>query len=81
MNQRLAQLGYCWQFMPLAMFTALGVMALRTASGMMRSGTKYYLDEISRPAQQAKGDDSVEWWYKKPAILTDTAAEVIGDCM
>ncbi|KAK8850769.1 isocitrate lyase [Kwoniella newhampshirensis] len=81
LNTKLAKLGYCWQFMPLAMFTALGVMAKRTAVGLVEGGVYNYLENVSRPASADKGADSVEWWYKKPAVLTDTAAEVIGDCL
>ncbi|ORY32903.1 isocitrate lyase [Naematelia encephala] len=81
LNQKIAEWGYCWQFMPLAMFTALGVAAKNTAVGLMQGGTNFYVENVSRPASKAGGKDSVEWWYKKPAILTDTAAEVIGDCM
>lgn len=81
LNNRLAKNGYCWQFMPLAMFTATAVKAKETAKGMMNGGTYYYLTHVSRPAYEEGGDDSVEWWYKKPAIITDKTCDVIGDCM
>jgi isocitrate lyase len=81
LNDKLAKLGYSWQFMPLAMFTALGIQAKRAAAGMLKGGTYWYLNEVSRPAFAAAGKDTVEFWYKKPAILTDTAAEIIGDCL
>jgi hypothetical protein len=67
--------------MPLAMFTATAVKAKETAKGMMEGGTYYYLTNVSRPAYKEGGDDSVEWWYKKPAIITDKTCDVIGDCM
>ena len=82
LNEKLAKLGYCWQFMPLALFTGLGLQAKRLARGMLQGGTYYYLENVSRPAAKEAGEeDSVEWFYKKGAALTDSAAEIIGDCI
>lgn len=77
---KIASLGYCWQFMPVAMFTASSVMAKRTAQGLMEGGVLNYLENVARPAAKEAGQDT-ERWMRLPAALCNIAADAIGDCI
>ncbi|GFZ45572.1 hypothetical protein JCM24511_03300 [Saitozyma sp. JCM 24511] len=76
--QKLASLGYVWQFLPMSGITSLGLGVKRAAREIKANGLFGYIDTCSRPAA-AGPDNSVEWWWKPMGKLTDAAAEAIGD--
>jgi isocitrate lyase len=76
--QKLASLGYVWQFLPMSGITSLGLGVKRAAREIKANGLFGYIDACSRPAA-AGPDTSVEWWWKPMGKLTDAAAEAIGD--